>query len=81
MRDYKKEVCNYVISNFLSGEGEIGYEDSLIKDGVIDSIDIMKLVTFLIKEYNLTLENEEYSLDNFDTIEKISLLLERKIGA
>lgn len=53
MEDYKVIVKNYIKNELLNGENtNITETTSLIKGGIIDSIDIMRLITFLMEELN-----------------------------
>ncbi|WP_027621446.1 acyl carrier protein [Acetivibrio clariflavus] len=79
MEDYKVIVKNYIKNELLNGENtNITETTSLIKGGIIDSIDIMRLITFLMEELNFELENDEYTLENFDSLGKIYAFLDKK---
>ena len=80
MKDYKNLVKEYIEKELLNGQDiEITDDTSLIKGGVIDSIDIMRLITFLMEELNFDLANDDYTLENFDSLEKIFELLDKKV--
>lgn len=38
----------------------------------------MRLITFLMEELNFELENDEYTLENFDSLGKIYAFLDKK---
>lgn len=50
----------------------------LITQGVIDSMGIFRLITFLEKEFNITIEPTEIEFENFATIEAIATLIAGK---
>jgi len=57
---------------------ELGEEDSLLEAGVLDSMAIVKLITFLEERFGVTLTDEEFDPENFETLKAIDGLVERK---
>jgi acyl carrier protein len=53
----------------------------LIERGVIDSLGIMHLVSFLENEYGVTVDDEELTPDNFATIGALANLVKAKTGS
>jgi len=50
-----------------------------IKNDILDSLDIIKLVVALEEEFSISIETEEVVPDNFENIEDISFLI-KKLG-
>jgi methoxymalonate biosynthesis acyl carrier protein len=46
--------------------------------GFVNSLFAMQLVTFVEKEFEISVENEDLDLDNFRTINALTSLVERK---
>lgn len=57
---------------------EIGEEESLLEAGVLDSMAIVKLIAFLEERFGVTLTDEEFDPENFETLKAIDGLVERK---
>lgn len=72
----KKFIVDEIISN--NNKTNIGYEDSLIEAGVIDSLGIMKMLAFLDERFSVSVEDQEVIPENFETIKAISNLIESK---
>lgn len=70
------------LRNFLIELGKknipIGDDDSLIGSRWLDSLKIAELVVFLEKQYQLTLDADDLTPDNLDSINAIAAFLERK---
>jgi acyl carrier protein len=49
--------------------------------GVLDSLATLKLVTFVEDRFGIEIEAHEASVENFDTIESIAALVDRKRAA
>ena len=52
--------------------------DSLLEHGVLDSMAIVKLIAFLEERFGVTLTDEEFDPENFETLTAIDALVERK---
>jgi acyl carrier protein len=65
----------------LFGRGEafrLGPADSLLDNGVVDSLGILELVKRLEAEFHIQVEADELSPDNLDSVELIADYLRRK---
>jgi acyl carrier protein len=51
----KKEVRNFIVENYLAGFGNERLEDSdsFLEKGIVDSIGVIELVSFLQEKYNI----------------------------
>ena len=52
-------------------------ENALISNGVLDSVELVELVTKLEEEYEILIPLDEISPDNFDSIENILHMIQR----
>jgi acyl carrier protein len=57
---------------------ELGEKDSLLEAGILDSMAIVKLIAFLEDRFGVTLSDDEFDPDNFETLAAIETLIERK---
>jgi len=55
-------------------------DDSLIDSGLIDSIVAIQLIEVLSDKFDIIIYPAELSLDNFDTVNRISLFLQSKLN-
>lgn len=47
---------------------EFGYEESLIETGIIDSLAIVKIITFLEIEFRIKINDEDILPENFESV-------------
>lgn len=74
------KVREYIIENFLFGEGDSLKDDtSFLEDGIIDSTGILELVMFLEETYGIKIEDDELVPENMDSLLNIAQFLERKL--
>lgn len=79
--DYSAAVREFVVENFLFGDGERLKEDtSFMEEGIIDSTGILELVFFLEETYSIKVEDDELIPENMDNLQNIARFLERKLG-
>lgn len=76
----KSTLKNYIIEDILLGDRsfEINDDTTLINDNIIDSINLMKLISFIEKKMNITYDHNDFSVDNFNTINDIVDLINKK---
>lgn len=71
---------HYVTENFLYMRPgfALGNDDSLLGRGIIDSIGVMELVTFVQEEFGVTVEDEAITEENFGTIAAIARFVDAR---
>jgi acyl carrier protein len=57
---------------------KIDPDESLIGNGILDSMALLQLVVFLEERFGITVEDGELIPDNFETINRIQAFMERK---
>jgi acyl carrier protein len=79
----ESEIRNYINRNMLFDSGAANFTDdaSLLQEGIIDSIGIMELVTFITQTYGVSVQPEEILPENFDSISRISNFVRRRQAA
>jgi acyl carrier protein len=77
--NHSKEVRDFIVSNFLFGDGATLQDDtSLLDSGTVDSTGVLELIMFLEEKYRLRIDPEEVTPDNLDSISKIVRFLMEK---
>jgi len=77
----KGSIRRFVLENLALGKdvGTIEDDASLTENGVIDSLGIFQLVSFLESSYGIRVGDEEIVLENFQTIDTIEQFLKEKL--
>lgn len=79
--DYSSKVREFVVENFLFGDGESLQEDtSFMEEGIIDSTGILELVFFLEESFNISVEDDELVPENMDSLASIAGFISRKLN-
>jgi acyl carrier protein len=58
----------------------LGDQDPLVESGIIDSFGVMSLITFIEKEFGISLSGDDLIPENFETVAAIGDLVDRKVG-
>jgi acyl carrier protein len=83
MDDVKEQLRTYILSEFLPGEAESNLkDDTLIRStGIVDSMGMLSLIMFVEERFGVEVDAQEAGLENFDKIESIASLIDRKRAA
>jgi acyl carrier protein len=71
-------LSRFVSDEILRGASpdEIDVEHPLLETGILDSLGLQQLVTFLEREFEIELEDDHLVLENFASIGAIARLIE-----
>lgn len=79
--EYEKETLRHYIFGELASDKNIeDWEDdqSLLEGGVIDSLAILKLLSFIEEKFSITLSDDDFVPENFETINCLCDLIEER---
>jgi acyl carrier protein len=67
------------IEKQLIGDGrtKVGETTALIEDGIVDSMGLMQIVTFIEDRTGLRISDDDVTPDNFETVAAIGELVKR----
>ena len=73
-------IRQFILTRYLPGETADNLRDDtpLRSSGILDSLATLSLISFLEEQFKIELEAHETDIDNFDRIEDIAALVERK---
>ena len=75
-------IRDYLSRNFLFSDQGFQYGDdaSFMNEGIIDSLGIGELVSFVEKQFGISVADHELLPDNFDSVNKLSSFIIGKMG-
>ena len=72
-----KSLRGFIEDDLLMGQGaEFGDDDPLLEEGIIDSLGLLEVVTFLETEFEISVDDADVTLDNFGSVNAISAFVE-----
>lgn len=73
------DIRTFIVDNFLFGvDSGLANDSSFLKEGIVDSTGIMQLVSYIQEQYRITVEDEELTPENLDSINKVSAFIQDK---
>jgi len=71
--DIENTLKKYIYKKFVRGKDRdmVGDDESLFERGIIDSLGLIQLVSFLEDRFKLQVEDEELIPDNFETVNQL----------
>jgi len=77
----KKEISNYVSQELLNKQVSFSDSEDLFTSGVIDSLGLMRLISFIEENYKVKVNPADMTIDNFGSIDAIvDYLVKEKNG-
>lgn len=73
-------IREFIAKNLLYSEEGFNYADdaSLLREGIIDSLGVVELVTFLQAHFGLKVDQNEVRPENFDSVARLAAYVRRK---
>jgi acyl carrier protein len=73
----KDQIRQFVTEELAAAKGinQVSDDESLIDNGVVDSLGIFRLVTFLEENFGVKVADEEISAENLQSIDMIEQLV------
>ncbi len=80
--EIKTEVRKFIAENFLPDAPAESFDDDipLITGGIIDSVGMIQLMSFLEARFELEFMPREIDVHSLDTVERIEKLIVRKLA-
>ncbi len=81
--EIREKIRSFILDTVLAGSRKNGIADdaSFMDNGIIDSTGILELVAFIQDEWHIEVRDDELVPENFDSIEKLSNYISRKVSA
>jgi acyl carrier protein len=81
--EIKQAVRGFLSENFMYrvSVDEVSDDASLIKAGILDSVGILALISFLEERFEITVTDDEVEPENLESVDAITAFITRKAGA
>jgi len=72
----KEKLREYIVNNVLEDTLDITHATSLYNSGLVTSMGHLKLINYIERTFEIALPMNEIRIENFDTIEQISIFID-----
>lgn len=78
----KENIRKFIEENMVIYDDTRTFSDSdnIFALGFVDSMFALKLVTYIEKEFNVKVENDDLNLENFSSVDNIADFIGRKLA-
>jgi acyl carrier protein len=79
--EIEKKLRKFIAENLLFSEQEYPFDDdeSFLQRGVVDSLGVMELVSFVGQEFGVPVEPVEVTPENFDSVGRLAAYVRQKL--
>ena len=74
------DVEEFIVREIALGRGidSVAHDRDLLDGGVIDSLGIVQLISFLEENYGIKVDDDDLDPENFRSLDSIAVLVEKK---
>jgi len=73
-------IFDFMQRELLSPEVSVDRDDELLSGGVLDSIAVLRLATFVEEEFRFKMQPSDYVVENFQTVAVLAAYVRRTTG-
>ncbi len=79
--DRAASIRDYIKTELLLDDDTQLSDDTPLWGGVLDSVGLMQLITFIEERFEIEVDDQELTSAHFGTVQDIAALVERKVAA
>jgi acyl carrier protein len=79
--DTASSIREYIQTELMMGDDSSLRDDTPLWGGVIDSVGLMQLITFIEERFEIEVDDDELTSAHFGTVGDIAALVDRKVTA
>ena len=78
--DLRQRIQKFILENYLfsTDPAALGYDDSLLGRGIVDSTGMLEIIMFIEEQLGVTVKDEEMIPDNLDSVNRIAAFVESR---
>ncbi|MCG8606859.1 acyl carrier protein [bacterium] len=80
MNNVQQQLKVFIASEFAYDQGMLNEHDDLLNQGVIDSMGVLQIVTYMEKTFGIQITDEEITPENFRSLNALANLVVHKNG-
>jgi acyl carrier protein len=80
----REKIRDYILQEILDARYRaitLRDEDSIVKSGLVDSMAIVEIISYIEKCFGINITDSEIRIDDFDSVDSICNLVERSGAA
>ena len=81
MQEIKREVRAFIATELGRDIGDVGDQASLLEAGILDSMGVLALVSFIQQRYGVEISDDDMMPEHFDSFDAIATYVASKRAA
>ena len=77
----EEKLLAFICKNFMVEPDEFNLEESLVDQGVIDSIGLVEIAGFMEEEFGIEVDDEDMTRENFGSLNKMVSFIKCRIAS
>ena len=80
--EIENKIKTYIAKNLLFSGDEFKYSNdaSFLEEGIVDSLGVMELVSFVEDQFGVSVDDQEITPDNFDSVTRLAAYIQHKLN-
>lgn len=80
--EIENKIKSYIAQNLLFSGDEFKYSNdaSFLEEGIVDSLGVMELVSFVEDQFGVTVDDQDITPDNFDSVSRLAVYVQSKLN-
>jgi len=75
----ENQIQRYIAENLLfSDHYPYALDSSFLREGVLDSMGVMELVTYVATAFNIQVDPQDVTPENFDSVNRLASFIRRR---
>lgn len=81
MANSHERIVAFILENFpLARKRPLAGDDNILESGIVDSLGILDLVSFLEQEFVIVVADDELIPENFQSVARLTRFVEQKVN-
>lgn len=78
----ESQIKDYIARNLIFSSDGFNYSDnaSFLEEGIVDSQGVMELLLFVEDTFGISVDDQEITPDNFDSVSRLAHFIRSKLG-
>ena len=72
----QQSIARFISAQLLEGSREVGVDDEVVLVGTIDSLGVTRLIDYLEKEFRVTIDPQDVTIENFRSATTMAAMVE-----
>ena len=80
--EIENKIKTYIAQNLIFSGDEFKYPDdaSFLEEGIVDSLGVMELVSFVEDQFGVGVDDQEITPENFDSVTRLAAYVRSKLN-